>query len=433
VTGSLGRTVVMFGSRLLTRGAQVASFVVLARALSPVDFGHYGVITSAIFLVGIGGHLGLRPAAAWAIGQRVHGAGNIASTLLLAWPVLTALACVTLAVFGLLSVDQTPSARAAIALATSSILLIALAQGVFLGRGQTGCFALSESVPRAGAAVLVCAAWLAGAITLELALLLFAVSFAAVAVPAVVLMFRGTGDRRPVVHAFPSMIRMGLLFAVSLALVMAQGRVGLFFLAAIDAHDLSGQYFAAQRASEMFLEVATALGLVLFSDAARSASPDVAVRSAARAAVRLFLVFCAIGLAAMPFTPLLVDVLLGADYAASAPVLRILLLGIGFAAATRVMNHVVGGLGRPWASGAIALLALTVNVVLCAWLVPRHGASGAAVAMVAGQALATCAYFALVVRGWRVPMRDLMPAPGALRRLAYAISGWLAIAIRREL
>lgn len=391
----LRRAFVVFGSRVAMRAAQVVSFIVLARVLSPTDFGHYGVFTSAIFLVGLVGHLGLRPAGAYTIGQRLHGDGVIGATFLLAWPVLTAVSCAALWLSGLLSSSQSLTMQAAIISATASILLIALAQGVFLGRGQTTLFAFADSVPRLAVAVLTVAAWLLSALTLELAIVLFAASFALYVGPAVALMFRGTEDRRPAPRALPLLVRRGLLYAVSVALVMLQGRIGLFFLASADTHAAAGQFFAAQRATEMFLEVATAFGLVMFSDAARSADPARAIRTAVRTATGLFLLFLAAGLVTLPVAPWLIGTLLGAEYADAAPLFRILLFGLGFAAATRIMNNVVAGLGHPWMSAGVAALAVAANFLICAWLVPRQGATGAAVALVVGQAIAAATYFGI--------------------------------------
>jgi O-antigen/teichoic acid export membrane protein len=412
----LGRAAIVFGSRVGMRAAQVVSFVVLARVLSPSDFGHYGVITSGVLLVGLVGHLGLRPAGAHAIGQRIHSDGTVGATVLLAWPLLTALSCVALWMSGLLIPSQLLTTQLAIVVATAAILLIALAQGVFLGRGQTGHFAFSDLAPRVAVSVLTVLAWWLSGLTLEVALALFAASFALCAGPVVAMMFRGARDRRPAPSALPMLIRRGLLFAVSVTLVMLQGRIGLFFLASTDAHAAAGQFFAAQRATEMFLEIATAFGLVMFSDATRSADPVRAVSTAVRTATALFVLFLAIGLAAMPAAPWLVHALLGAQYTEAVPLLRILLLGLGFAAATRIMNNVVAGLGHPWMSAGIAALALAANFLMCAWLVPRHGAAGAAIALVTGQTIAASAYFALTlaVRQGRVavPVRSATTAAG---------------------
>ncbi len=59
------------------------------------------------------------------------------------------------------------------------------------------------------------------------------------------------------------------------------------------------------------------------------------------------------------------------------------------------MNNVVAGLGHPWMSAGVAALAVAANFLICAWLVPRQGATGAAVALVVGQAIAAATYFGI--------------------------------------
>ena len=82
---------VMTGARFATRISQLLSFVLLARILSPEGFGAYGVLTSAVFLIGLIGNFGIRQSTAQLIGSGKLTDGEAGATALLVWPLVSAL------------------------------------------------------------------------------------------------------------------------------------------------------------------------------------------------------------------------------------------------------------------------------------------------------------------------------------------------------
>ncbi|CAN7416796.1 polysaccharide biosynthesis C-terminal domain-containing protein [Phenylobacterium sp. LjRoot219] len=400
----------MLASRGVTRVAQVVAFLVLARALSPSGFGAYAVITSAVFLAGQIGPLGLRQASAYRIGQSLMTDGQALGVLALFWP-LTALVCMA-AVFGL---NQTAfegfgaGPTAAVLIATAAVLLLNLLQGVFLGRGEIKAFSFSDAGPRVLQSLLALSLWLTGALTLNTALWSFAAGFLVLA-PIVVWMAARSAQRlSPAVGQAPAMIRHGFLFAVSAFLVTLQGRVGVFFLSGAHGPEAAGQFFAAQRASELFLELATAVGLVLFSETARSGPNRETLRSAMRTAGGLFVMFLGVGAVAAFTAPWLVLVLLGPQYAEATDALRVLAIGLAPAAAVRVLNSVIAGMGKPYISAGIVLVGIAINAAACALLAPRYGAVGAAAGLAIGQFVAATVYAAVCLHERRLQMIALPP------------------------
>ncbi len=85
--------------------------------------------------------------------------------------------------------------------------------------------------------------------------------------------------------------------------------------------------------------------------------------------------------------PTLVELLYGEAYAASATPLRILLPGMAVYTAYRVLARYFVALGRQRVNITTQALAVTVNIGLNLWLIPRHGAVGAAVASLVSYSL----------------------------------------------
>jgi len=98
--------------------------------------------------------------------------------------------------------------------------------------------------------------------------------------------------------------------------------------------------------------------------------------------------------------------LMGPAYEASLKPLAALLPGVAaYAAATSLSAFYTNHLGKPHLSGAIAALSLCISFGLGCWLVPIHGALGAAVSSSLGYILAIVAAYGVFLRhaglGWR--------------------------------
>ena len=402
---------VMTGARFATRISQLLSFVLLARILSPEGFGAYGVLTSAVFLIGLIGNFGIRQSTAQLIGSGKLTDGEAGATALLVWPLVSALGGGALWLIyrdeiTLLAAEQLWALIAAV----SAILFLTFLQGVFLGRGDTGQFALAETAPRAIQTVLVVALAVIGSLTVGSAMFAFAASFV-VRMPYVAyLAFRPSRRRSPRPRMLPAMIGRGFVFSLSLFLIMLQGRVGLFALHGQFGEAIAGQFFAAQRVSEIFLDLATAAGLVLFSDASRSSNPKAAVQAALGTASVFFVVFAVAGIAIGLLSPLVIRAALGPGYERAVPALQILGFGLAPVAAARIMNSVVSGVGRPGLSASIAAIGVPINLAICYVLASRYGAAGAAIGLVVGQSVACLGYIVLCRFMFDVKFRDVASA-----------------------
>ena len=414
-------------ARGFIRMAQLISFVLLARFLTPAEFGYFGIVTSAIPLAAMLGSLGLRQSFAYEIGQKRLLPGDAIATMLAAWPVLAALSAI--AAFYAIGPEagglSGNSLAAIVGLGVFGTMFIMLAQGMFLGRGEIGRFSFVETLPRVLLAVLVVALVLLQRVTLENSLWLYSISFVFIVPVSLILVLRGVSGFKVRLAALPRMAGYGLAFALNLSMVLLNVRIGVFLLERLSGAEAAGLYFAASRVNEIFVEAATAFGLVIFSRAVRTDGGSDIIRQNARITCWIFWCFLLGGLAVAAVAPWLVPLVLGGGYAGAVPLLQIAALALGPAAAVKIIYPSIAGQGRPWIGTVILALTLGLNV-LAAWtLIGGMGAEGAAffaATLLAGEGASLAMYSILLKLKFDVPMRALfLPSRADAASLAAAL------------
>lgn len=394
-------------TRGLTRGAQVISFLILARVLSPAGLGVYGVLTTAVLIATQLGNLGLRQASAYTIGRQTMADGEVGMTLLFLWPLLSAATVAGVLIFnGDLARQNGVVLPVAIAIAAS--LLLSLLQGVFLGRGEMQHFGSTDAAPRMLLSLFALGALALGAVTLKNAMWLFALSFALVAPFAIWLALKLARVRRLRLDRVPGMIRYGAIFAVSMVVISLNTRVGILILHGQVGETEAGQFFAGQRVNELFLEFATAAGLVLFSQSTKSGDPDQAITDGARTSAWMLWSFLGVSVFVVLFTPLFVRLVLGDAYMGAIGVIRILALGLAPAAVVKIMNGVVAGAGRPFLSAGLVGGGLVVNAALSYALAPELGADAAAYGLLGSQLSTMVGYVVVAKLLYGAPVRSFL-------------------------
>jgi O-antigen/teichoic acid export membrane protein len=415
---------VVFASRLMIRLCQLVSFFVLARSLTLPEFGIYGIVSSVIFFSGLVGNLGLRQSSTRLINTHDLHAGEVTSTLVACWPLLSVATAFAIL---LLSPQQLSSLSIYnliyVMIAASAYLLLTLLQGILLGSGDTIGFAFLDSGPRLAQACLVILLAAFGMITLSAALATFAIGFVIFVPIGLIRSYRLKGFRKPSSVYLRSLFSVGLVNTFALLMAMLQDRIGLFMLGYMGKSADAGNYFAAQRISEIFLDVATSLALIVFAEGARSKDPAKGLSDAMKVAFTVGLLFTLLGGVAALVGPPVIFLALGSSFHGAQPALVVFCLGLGPLAAARIMSSAVSGVGRPILSGAVSGAGLVANAVVCAILLSRYGAVGAAAGMLVGQIVCIIGYlfvcrfvFKLEVRGTLPGQIELKSALGRLRR-----------------
>ena len=279
----------VLATRLTNRGSNFLTFLLVARSLPVEAFGLYGYVVATTLVLSVACDLGLRQAAAQRMGIAPATAPTVATHLLLLWLPLAVVAgagAVLATRWGDLAASH--GEQWLIAGAAAAMLLIRMGQGIFLGQGNIRALNQSELVSRAVMLSGTVGLWATGRLDLSAALwLLFLAHAAAGGWLAWQLRSLLTTVDVPDPALARSLLRAGLVFASGVLLIILMGRVGIWVVnARLDAAAL-GSYFGVLRISEMIVEVATAVGVVLFSHGVRAAQDEATQAAAAREAAQL--------------------------------------------------------------------------------------------------------------------------------------------------
>lgn len=415
-------------ARGFIRLAQLLSFVLLARFLSPSEFGWFGLVTTGMALAATLGSLGLRQSSAYQIGQGLLSPAQAVGTILTAW---LPLAVVTAAVFVSVYDWRIPDARPwqvnlAMLVGIAGTMLVMMLQGVLLGRGKIKAFSATETLPRVvlalAAVVLALTAW-ATAIN---AVWAHALSFAVVAPVALVLANRGGGRISLRLDRIPSLVSYGAVFALNLFLITLCARLSMFVIERLYDSAEAGRFFAAVRVNDIVLEAAAALGLVVFSRSVRTQDAANVAQKTARIVCWMFWAFAFGAVFVAVFATWLVPIVLGAGYSESGDALRVLAVGLPAAAANKIIYPAIAGQGRPWFGTTVIMLGIVANLVAALCLVPTGGVVGGALALVVGQYVMLVGYVFTCRRAFQVPATlFFLPQRGDLSRAASTI--WIKL------
>lgn len=387
-------------TRLVMRAANFVVFILLARSLDVGAFGFYGYVMTTALILAVAFDLGLRQSGAWLIGQEPEETPAVAThlvALLLLLGAMGVLVCWLMLKaggyvegYGLLALVG--------ALNVAPMLALRMGQGVFLGQGELARLNRSELIARAVVLVGTVGLWLGGLLDLPSAIWTL---LAAHTAAALYLLFQVGSTLRPRTLVQPAlvarMLRYGGELWLAVLLLLLLGRIGFWVVSWQLGEEALGLYFGAQRLGEILVEVATAVGLVIFSYGVRAkdirASALDAVRIARLVTTAMALVAGAAMLAAKP----LLGLALGPAYAVEPDAFRLVMLGALASSYTTMLYPCLSaqGLARfgiaAFAAGsAVAALAFTL-------LTPPLGLTGAGLAY----ALAQLTAVAVIVHAYR--------------------------------
>jgi O-antigen/teichoic acid export membrane protein len=398
-------------TRLVMRGANFAVFVLLARSLTVGEFGFYGYVMSTALVLVIAFDLGLRQSGAWVIGREPAVDPAVTTHLMALWLVLGAAG--VFACWLMLEAGGYVAGYGALALVAAinvaPMLCLRIGQGVFLGRGDLGRLNRSELISRAVVLIGTLGLWASGLLDLAAAMW---VLLAAHVCAAAYLLWQVSGAIR-FGTLFQSalvarMLRYGGELWVATLLLVLLGRLGFWIVGWRLGEDALGLYFGAQRLGEILVEVATAVGIVIFSHGVRATDISASALDAVRIARLATALMACVALLAMVLARPLLDLVLGPDYAAEPGAFRLVMLGALANSYTTMLYPCLSaqGLAR-W--GIAAFGVGSVAAAIAFWLLtPPLGLAGAGLAY----ALAQLAAMAVIVAAYR-------------RRFGFAISAIL--------
>ena len=385
----------VLSTRVALRAANFVVFLLLARALSVAEFGFYGYVTATATVLSVAFDLGLRQSVAYVAGHdpRLRPAAvTHMLTLASALALVAAMAC--WAALASAGYGQAYGALILVGAAgTAPMLLLRTGQGAFLGGGQLGRMNATELVSRVVLLGGTAALFLAQALDITAALWILVLAHGA-AVLWLVLQLRADLDLRSLVDLplVRTLFRRGIVFASGILLMLLMGRVGIWVVAAKLGDHGVGLWFGVQRLGEMLVEVATSVGVVLFSHGVRSPDAELAARDAVRTARLVTACMVLAGLVTGVFARPFLDMFLGHAYAAQAGPFRIVMLGTVASCFNVMLYPTLGSQGLARWGVAAYLIGCIAALVITLALTGPLGLTGAALGSLIAQALVTATF-----------------------------------------
>ncbi|MGH1456454.1 MAG: hypothetical protein ACRBDI_06710 [Alphaproteobacteria bacterium] len=374
--------------------------------MSVEDYGVYGLFVTTVTLASIIGAMGLQESLAFLIGRSAEKAPQyFASAIIYIFlplgltSTLAASFWLSFSTIFVFYIWITPAL-----MAVCGRIMLFISQGGHLGVGNIKSFNLSETLPVIllfiGAAVVypfgklsvVYFLWIYGVAHFTIGLWYLLNSVVKTAQPF-----------KPELTCAVEVLKQGAPYALSMFLAVANNTLALYILNAKGMENMTGYFFIAWQIFNALLNVANALGLVLFSHSARAKDPQAILKSVSRYTSLLLWFMMGVGSAAALFSPWIVPFVFGADYVDAVPFIQLIMLCMGFVSLTRVMYRTLGGVGLSYAGTAILFPALVLNG-LCSWfLIDYFGAIGAVQGLIISQIFTISCYLALVWMKFKLP------------------------------
>ena len=407
-------------TRLTMRAANFVVFLILARSLTPAEFGAYGYIVASVLMLSVIADLGLRQATAATIGEGGDDPRLLAQ-LVLIWLVLGSVAvlAVHLAI-RLAGLFDDSALLWTAALVAAPALFMRTWQGIFLGRGQIAALNRSELAARTvlllGTACLAATGWL----TLDSIVWLLLLSYLAGAflvlldvAPRLAMADFGA----PVLAK--GLLRRGLGFAAGIIAMIMLGRVGVWVVGGLLEADDLGRYFGLLRLAEMVAEIATAVGVVIFSHGVRRTGERAAAVADTLRLTRLVgALMAVVTVLILILAEPLLALALGPAYGGAADAFRLMVVGALAGCYGMMLFPGLSSQGEE-RLGAVIFMAGTVAAALLAFtLAPILGLVGAALAMALAQATTLIGFLFAYRSAFGTAFRDaLLPVSEDLRLL----------------
>ena len=208
------------------------------------------------------------------------------------------------------------------------MLLLRMGQGIFLGRGNLKALNQSELISRAVMLLGSLGLWATGRLDVATAIWTLLVAHG---LASLYLLVQVRGEVRPRTLLDPALVRRmlghGFVFASATILMIALGRVGIWIVSDLMGPAALGRYFGVQRLGEILVEVATAVGVVIFSHGVRAADIRASAGDAIRIARLVTALMAAVGLLCILAAQPLLRLTLGPEFAAEAPAFRLIMVG----------------------------------------------------------------------------------------------------------
>ncbi|ANY24583.1 oligosaccharide flippase family protein [Gordonia terrae] len=427
-------TIAMLVSRLVIAALGWAGSVLIARTLSPEDWGTYSFVFALLGLTAIFTDLGVGRAV---MARLISGdPDDVAKTssAFIALRLVLGLLGYLIAVAYVIVLQYPGDVVRATAVAGLVVVFATPAQAltvIFQSRHRLLLTAIAESLGQVLQLALTIAAVLVAPALLVFVLAPVANEILSLVIKVVGIMRRSSGLRPSRIvewSRWRPMLSDALPLALGLALTIALQKVDVLLLSLLDSLDAVGIYSIGYKFSDiMDTLILAAIGPISTLLVAAWPSQAAVLRQRCRSAAAVFAASGAVAVAAFwPSAGPIIGLLYGDRFVVGADAARLLVLGAAITAFIVLGIFLLASTGHakryPW----IAIGGLALNVGLNVILIPRYSYDGAAISTVVTFAVAAVALW--VVIGRTLPITGLLPL-GTLITLVSLTAGACALGV----
>lgn len=203
------------------------------------------------------------------------------------------------------------------------------------------------------------------------------------------------------------MMKSGAVYAVAFFLITANYQIDILLLSWLAETSELGIYTLTVKLGELLWQLPAAVVVVLISKGANTDAREM-VQVICKTCRLTMLITLSSALCLWLGCYYLVVPVFGADFSAVSVMVTYLLPGIVLATLFKSLNSHYAGQGKPWHAVYIMGVAVTINVILNIYLIPRYGGNGAAIASSISYGISAILIVYTFCRLERVPVRDVL-------------------------
>ncbi len=205
-----------------------------------------------------------------------------------------------------------------------------------------------------------------------------------------------------------SMLSLGVVYALALFVINLNYRIDIIILDKLSNPFELGIYSKGAGVSQYLWQIPAILSTIVFARSAVSKNDNL---FSFKVAQLLRLSFILVGLLAIVLifiSPFLIVGMYGREFYDSIRVLQILLPGVVILTIYKVMNMDLAGKGKPWISMKAMIPALIINVVINVLLIPKYGATGAAISSTLSYSIAGFLFLYFYSKETQIPLATII-------------------------
>jgi O-antigen/teichoic acid export membrane protein len=376
--------ILVFLSRVLSRGAALITLLVLTEALSISDIGYYGLIITTSYSAMYLGSLGIRHASAYFIGKKKASLSLIFSLATFVSITMSAITAIVLYFYyrDVQELFQYGNTSLLAAIIVIPLLITFILQGIFLGVGDFKNFNASEILPKSLMMIAICMLYLLGVqITLDTSLSIFLITALLGSLYVLIVVRRSCTFNKLAFKPFLPMMSYGLPLTLSSFFTISLPLVTMTFLEGLSDGATLGVFYLAYKVTEIFGEAATSVGMVSFSKGVRGGGVREALLGVLPVVWAVMMLALVVLILVMLISLIAFNSFSSEVNKESLMIFVIVISALPFLSFSRVINPALAAQGFAYYGAFTQFLSVIVNSSLAWFLLPYFGFVGVLVAL----------------------------------------------------